>query len=222
MILFKGTKKKLKEERLERQRLEYELAEQQRRERHELEQLELLHQQQMEATILQLENTQLAQQRLEKEEETRQLIELEKRAIKENRLRREARQRAEKQRKIKQASPETLRGFRELIREKYRLDVEIWGLRGARKPDRYIVEQKMEKADAVAKEIMAIVGAWGDNRDQSWDPAEWDRVQDICSRLKKGGIRIWADKPLWNDPRQSIGYRREVGLSQRESNVYPC
>lgn len=220
-MFFKKTKKKLEEERLERQRLEYELAEQQRRERLERQQLELLHQQRMKETMQQLENTRLAQQRLEKEEKMRQLLELEKTAIKENRLRREARQRAEKQRKMKQASPETLRSLRELIRDKYRLDVEIWGLRGARKPDRYIVEQKMEKADAVTKEIMAIVGTWEDNRDRSWDQAEWERVQDICRRLKNSGIRNWADKPLWNDARQSTGYRREVGLSQRESNVYP-
>jgi len=55
------------------------------------------------------------------------------------------------QKKLEEASPSTLRSLRELIRDKYRLDVEIWGLRGARKPDRWLVEQKMEKADAVRR-----------------------------------------------------------------------
>ena len=221
MLFFNKTKKKLEEERQERQRLENELAERQRKEQLERQEMEQFHQRQMEQAMQQLENTRLAQEQLERQEKERQIIEWEKRQIEEKRLQREAQQRQEKQRKIKEASPETLRSLRELIRDKYRLDVEIWGLRGARKPDRWVVEQKMEKADAVMQEIMAMVGLWEDNRDESWDPAEWERVQDIRRRLQSGGIRIWADSLLWSEARESGVYGRESGVYRRESTVHP-
>lgn len=41
--------------------------------------------------------------------------------------------------KMKQASPETLRDLREPIRDRFELDIKIWGLRGARRPNRPIV-----------------------------------------------------------------------------------
>lgn len=204
MPFFNKNKKKLEEERRQRQRLEDELAGRKR----EMEQVEQ-----------QLTSTRLAQEELERREEERQSVERWKKRGEEKRLEREARQRQDRQRKIKEASPETLRSLRELIRLKYHLDVEIWSLRGARKPDRWLVVQKMEKADAVLEEIMTIIRMWEHKKDGSWDAAEWERVQDIRRRLQTGGIRIWADSPLWSEARESGIYGRGSGVYRHETTV---
>lgn len=209
MVLFRKTKRLEKE--LEDTRRALRQQQEQEREQERERKKELLNTQlALEERRLQeiernreLENTRLALQQREREEKVRLQAEQLKTQIEGDRLAREARQRKEKQKKIKEASPETIRSLRELIREKYRLDVEIWGLRGARKPDRWLVELKVEKADAVVKEIMAMVKVWEDNTDGSWDPKEWERVQDIRKRLLSGGMVIWADNPLWNSARPS-------------------
>ncbi len=244
MPFFNKNKKKLEEERQQRQRLEDELAKRERKENFEREQMKQqrrrlegelakrerkeklqheqmrqAHQREMEQAEQQLRSTRLAQEELKRREEERQNFERQKKGVEEKRLEREARQRQNRQRKIKQASPETLRSLRELIRLKYQLDVEIWGLRGARKPDRWLVEQKMEKADAVLEEIMTMVRVWEHKTDGSWDAAEWERVQDIRRRLQTGGIRIWADSPLWSEARDSGVYGRGSGVYRRETTV---
>ncbi|MCJ1344558.1 hypothetical protein MMC31_002761 [Peltigera leucophlebia] len=244
MPFFNKAKKKLEEERQQRQRLEFELARREREEKLEREQMQQqrqrledeivereriekfqreqirqAHQREMEQAEQQLRSTRLAQEELKRREEERQNFERRKKGLEEKRLEREARQRQNRQRKIKEASPETLRSLRELIRLKYQLDVEIWGLRGARRPDRWLVEQKMEKADAVLEEIMTMVRVWEHNTDGSWDAAEWERVQDIRRRLQTGGIRIWADSPLWSEARDSGGYERGSGVYRRKPTV---
>jgi cysteinyl-tRNA synthetase len=200
--MFFRTKKKLEEERLERHRIEGE------RQRLEIERHRLKHalaerERAEQLARKQLEASRQAEKILKEREQARQREETVKAEIKAQREIRETRQQQEKQRKIKEASPETIRTLRELIREKYRLDVEIWGLRGARKPDRWLVQQRMEKADAVMEEIMGMVSLWDQNRDRSWSPAEWERVQDIRTRLQSGGIRVWAENPLWDEGRGS-------------------
>jgi hypothetical protein len=227
MGLFNSNKKKLAEALEAQQRLEDEIVTRKRKEVAEKERMEALHKQQMEQTRLQLEQTRLAREKLERDENTRRAQEYERQRIEKERLEREARARRDAQRKIKEASPETLRNLRELIRNKYQLDVEIWRLRGARKPDRWIVESKMEKADAVMSEIRAMVGVWTDNSDRRWDPEEWEKVQDIRRRLDSSGIRNWAEEPLWNDgqgtsntssPRSGGSvYRRETGAYRRQT-----
>jgi hypothetical protein len=200
---FNKTKKKLEEERQERRRLETELAERQRRDKLEREQMEQLHRKQIEQARRELETRRLAQQELERKEKERQRIEREKIQREERKRERDERQREERRKKMEEASAETLCNLRELIRDKYRLDVEIWGLRGVRRPDRWLVEQMMEKADAVMEEIMTTVGVWEHNNDGLWDPAEWERVQDIRRRLRSGGKRTWSDNPPWNEAREN-------------------
>lgn len=102
------------------------------------------------------------------------------------------RQKAIRDSKLATGSPETLRDLRELIRDKFELDVRIWGLRGARKPNRPIVEKKMEKSDGVMEEILYMVGLWGDNSDNRWSDEEWERVELIRQKLHEGGHIKWA------------------------------
>lgn len=155
----------------------------------------------------------------EKQEAERRYVELLNQERENQRLEREERERQKRQRKLMEASPETLRSLRELIREKYHLDIEIWGLRGTRKANHWIVEQKMEKADAVFAEIMDMVRMWEHQTDGAWDAAEWERVQDIRTRLQTGGVRIWADNPVWNDAQRSSGQRRGGRADRRVPTV---
>ncbi|KAF2252502.1 hypothetical protein BU26DRAFT_602870 [Trematosphaeria pertusa] len=119
----------------------------------------------------------------------------------EARRKRERAQHNAKMRRLKEASPETLRSLRELIRTRYQLDVEIWNLRGVRRPDRCIAERKMEKADAVMEEILGMVAVWGDNADGLWDEDEWERVKEIRKRLMSEGKREWVGNPPWAERR---------------------
>jgi hypothetical protein len=112
------------------------------------------------------------------------------------------RERKERERRrlerLKLTSPEALRGLRDLIRTRYALDLEIWSLKGARKPNRPVVEEKMRKADAILTEIYNMVETWEEN-DKVWTQQEWELARDIKKRILEKGKRQWKDNPPWND-----------------------
>ena len=99
---------------------------------------------------------------------------------------------------MRTAEPETLRNLRELIRRKYALDVEIWENRDIRKPLRYVIEEKMEKADALLHEILSVVKAW-DLKSPQWSAEERQLATDIKTRLEAKGKRWWVGNPPWKD-----------------------
>lgn len=191
-------KKKLERQEGQIQQLERQLArekavraqeelEHQQRQRQERER-ELDQRRRLERQLAQ-EKADRAQQELERQEKERQEKE---------RKERDKRNRDEKWRKLQMISPETLRGLRELIRTRYELDVEIWSLRKVRKPDRGIVEEKMEKADAVLLEILTIVHAW-EGTESSWTEPELKQVREIQRRILADGKRWWVGNPPWED-----------------------
>ncbi|KAF2117304.1 hypothetical protein BDV96DRAFT_23797 [Lophiotrema nucula] len=98
--------------------------------------------------------------------------------------------------RISQASPATLRDLRELIRKRYKLDIDIWSLRGVRVPDRPVVKEKMEQSDAILDEILAMVETWGDNG-ETFEDEERKKMQMVKARLKGPGKRNWATHPPW-------------------------
>jgi hypothetical protein len=102
--------------------------------------------------------------------------------------------------KLQIVSPDTLRNLRELIQEKYTLDVEIWSLRNVRMSDRWIVEEKMKKADTILSKIFATVDGWKTTQG-SWTDAEWKRAKEIqnCIMSEAEGKRWWAGNPPWED-----------------------
>jgi len=110
----------------------------------------------------------------------------------------ERREQEEKAARMRMVSPETLRELRELLRTRYELDIKIWNLRKVRKPDRPVVEEKMERSDAVLGEIMNIVQAW-DGSESSWAPGEWEQAQEIVRRIEAEGKREWAGNPPWEE-----------------------
>jgi len=121
-----------------------------------------------------------------------------KEAKRQRKLREEnARLREEQERQdwLRRNAPENLRELRELIREKYALDVHIWNNRRVRKPVRPEIEKKMEKADAILKQIHEIVRSW-EPSDQ-WDTGEWELAVEIREKLLEGGKRKWSENPPW-------------------------
>jgi len=211
----------------EKRRLEYELAERTRRdeeriradsireyeeerlrekERRKREEERRQHEMEL-AAIRDRENARL--------EEERQKQLLEDQAIRDAKDRRNA-----KLKKMKEASPETLQDLRALIRNRYELDIELWGLRSAREPDRPKVLEKMVVADAIMEDIMTTISTWENQQDGNWDEEEWERVQEIKERLLTGGMRVWEGNPPWADAdnagRGRIGTgKRRLGAGRR-------
>jgi hypothetical protein len=146
-----------------------------------------------ERQVREQERQNLARQR---EKERRDRERLEKEREKKERERKEREQR--RLERLKLTSPEALRGLRDLIRTRYALDMEIWSLKGARKPNRPVVEEKMGKADAVLMEVYNMVDTWEPN-DKVWTPQEWELARDIKARIQAGGKRVWKDNPPWNE-----------------------
>jgi hypothetical protein len=104
----------------------------------------------------------------------------------------------QRQHRLRETSPEALRRLRDLVRARYQLDTEIWSLKGARRPDRPIVLEKMEKADAVLMEIITIVETWGENHN-AWTEQEWVLARAVKERVLADGKRWWENNPPWND-----------------------
>jgi hypothetical protein len=152
-------------------------------------------QQQLHDQLMRAER-QLEQERQAQEQE-RQKIARQREA---ERLSREQLEKERKRRleRLKLTSPEALRGLRDLIRARYALDMEIWSLKGARKSNRPIVEEKMGRADAILMEIYSMVETWEEN-DKVWTTQEWELARDVRKRILEKGKRQWKDNPPWNE-----------------------
>ena len=211
---FLTRKKDLEHARVEKERLERELEEVRR---HVVESMQYEEERNREAAVR--ENARIAEERRkqEVEDQAKQLAMYKRRRDQE--LEDQAIQRAKDERnakikKMKESSPETLRDLRELIRNRYQMDVEIWSLRSARKADRPKVLEKMVVADAIMEEIWMTVGTWENQQDGNWTDEEWVRVQEIKARLQSDGKRIWEGNPPWADA--GIAGRGRVGAGRAD------
>ncbi|KAH0837642.1 hypothetical protein AYO21_09475 [Fonsecaea monophora] len=99
--------------------------------------------------------------------------------------------------KGQKVSPEELRRVREMMRQRYTLDLEIWGLRNVRNHNREIVEDKMRRADALLACIRATVTAM-DGRDYFSRDDDYQKLREIKARVMVGG-RNWMQNPPWNE-----------------------
>jgi len=172
------------------QKLQEQLQEQlrQQRELHERE-IERLKCEQME--LKRQEGERMRLERITKENAALELM---------KRKQREQRRKAQ----LKTTSPQAIRHLRDLVRMRYQLDTEIWALRGARRPDRPLVIEKMEKADAVMLEISTIVETWkisneDDTDEPTWTEKEWKLAEMVKERIFAEGKRSWGNNPPWND-----------------------
>ena len=94
-------------------------------------------------------------------------------------------------------TPEVLHKFRDLLRQRYSLDAEIWQLRDVGQPDRSLVEGKMRQSDAILVEIKAIVESWAQNG--SWAQDEIGMVMEIQQRLWEENKRHWTGNAPWDE-----------------------
>ena len=148
---------------------------------------------------------------MRRQEETRRLEELQ-RAEAEKRLREQEQQRQfhetaareaavenARQARLRVVSPDAIRRLRQLMRERYRLDIDIWNKRGVLNANQEHVIDLGEKSDAVLQEIYSIVESW----DQSLfngHPREWEIASRIKDQLAARKAKVWQGSPPWNDP----------------------
>jgi len=102
-------------------------------------------------------------------------------------------------------TPEELRELREQIRQRYQLDVQVWGMRYLRERDRDIVQEKIKRADALLDKIRRTVISW--DKQEFWDPhtRDYEKFREIKRRVCSPGKRDWTNHPPWEE--QSVGSR---------------
>jgi hypothetical protein len=93
---------------------------------------------------------------------------------------------------------EAIRELRELIQQRYQLDLDIWDSRKCGVWDRKYVEQQMVKADAILHKIERILYSWSDPN-LVWSPEDYDKFQEIQFRLLDKGKRRWTVNPPWGE-----------------------
>lgn len=76
-----------------------------------------------------------------------------------------------------------LRECRELIREKYALDVEKYNLRDVNDLNRHILDDKIRRSAGALVDITRIVKGWVEAKEQ-WSEAEWRQVEEINRRIQ--------------------------------------
>ncbi|KAK5163261.1 uncharacterized protein LTR77_010847 [Saxophila tyrrhenica] len=111
---------------------------------------------------------------------------------------REAAERAKIKEQRKQcASKETVRILRELIRNKYRLDILIWQNRRVQRADRELIFRDCHEADRMRRHILSIVKSWEEDmfdREEDWSMAK--KIKNSLGREDEHAV--WADIPPWN------------------------
>jgi hypothetical protein len=84
-----------------------------------------------------------------------------------------------------------------MIRQRYQLDVQIWGERFLRERDRDVTEVKIRKADALMNKIRRTVIAWNDPQYFSPYTGDYEAFQEIARRIHSPGKRDWVNEPPW-------------------------
>jgi hypothetical protein len=80
-------------------------------------------------------------------------------------------------------TPQDLRECRELIREKYELDVEKYNLRDVHDLNRPILDDKIKRSAGALVDIKRIVKGWVEAKEQ-WSETEWRQVEEINRRIQ--------------------------------------
>jgi hypothetical protein len=100
--------------------------------------------------------------------------------------------------KGQKVKPQELRQLRELLRQRYDLDLEIWNRRKVGVYNRPIVEESMRKADALLLRIRALVVTM-DRREYFNSDAEYMRFKEVKARIGENGKRSWIQNPPWDE-----------------------
>ncbi|KAK3679079.1 hypothetical protein LTR78_001532 [Recurvomyces mirabilis] len=99
------------------------------------------------------------------------------------------------------ASVKNVRHVRDLIREKYRLDIEVWRRKRVQVDARFKIEEDARKADAILEEIVSIVSDW--DNDVFDTPEEWEMAEEIKNGIPKldEPYVLWRTSPPWDPSR---------------------
>ena len=122
------------------------------------------------------------------------------------------------------ACADNVRRLRELIRERYALDLYIWEKRNVQRASRKMIEPKCIKADAILQDIYFIVNEWNE---YLFDEQEWQMVRRIKAGLstrqqengESGEPAIWGDLAPWDrrEENQTEAPRYRVSLPSSTS-----
>jgi hypothetical protein len=81
-------------------------------------------------------------------------------------------------------SSQGLREFRELIRAKYAMDVQVWNFRDAHPLNEPIVAEWRKRSRGATLDMMETVAKWTASREQ-WSVDEWEQVREIYLRIQQ-------------------------------------
>jgi hypothetical protein len=138
-------------------------------------------------------------QRIEQEKRDKE-VEAFKNRLKIDQL--EAQRKAEIEARRMANSPEALQHLRELVRQRYELDMEIWQDRNVPARDRDTMVDKMKRADGLLREIQETVRAWKFDS-EVWTEDEIVIAKDIRDALLEDGKRVWQKQSPWG----TTGYK---------------
>lgn len=94
------------------------------------------------------------------------------------------------------SSRESVRKVRQLIRERYRLDLYVWKKRGVLPANRPMVMESCVKSDKILQQIFFIVNSW---EPDAFDQKEWEVAKTIKELLShQDRHAIWGDLPPWD------------------------
>lgn len=88
-------------------------------------------------------------------------------------------------------TPEEPRRCRQLIREKYAMDVEIYNLRDVLASDRPSREAKKSQSNGAIEDIRRTVGSWM-RTPNDWSAEEWEYIQEINRII--GTVKPWKEQ----------------------------
>jgi hypothetical protein len=100
--------------------------------------------------------------------------------------------------KGEKVTSEELRCLRELIRQRYSLDLKIWSLRKVGSHNRKVVEADMNRADAMLLSIKARILSM-DSRDYFNTDGEYQMFKQVKDRVMADGKREWIKNPPWDE-----------------------
>jgi hypothetical protein len=107
-------------------------------------------------------------------------------------------------------TPEELRDLREMIRQRYQLDVQIWSERFLRERDRDITQAKIKQAEALMTKIRRTVITWNKPEYFEHGTGDYESFQEISRRIHSPGKRDWVNEPPWLAANRGFGPERRM------------
>lgn len=194
-------RQKADEERRHRELVEAQLKQmrdEERRHRSEVE-AQMRQRQEAEAKVQLMAEADHRRRQQEQAEMERRQREMEEQAMRES-MREHERQQRERKRvaKLRNTSSESLYQLRDLIRQRYQLDVKIWGMRNVLRGNQKIVINLGKEADAILLQIYNTVEQWDEAAFQG-HPREWQIASQIKEGITNSNPRWWENNPPWAD-----------------------